>query len=367
MTNFTITLRTLTPLHIGAGQELRQGFDFAVYQGRTYRLNEDALLEAKADRLRPDPSGRLPLPATLLDPADFDNPALFRYVLPGAPRSGKADARLKAATKDVHDRAYIPGSSLKGALRTALAVAAWPEVKPRLDRAALKPSRSWAGQGLERRLFGPDPNHDLLRALQVSDLTGPQKPGAGMAVVNAQVLSHAPSRGGGQIQTPIELECVRSEVVFHGTLRVEDYLFSSSAQALGFANRRRWLDELLKRVRTRSQRRVEVLAEQFDTLPGCEIITNFYTRLSEAQLSPNQALLQLGWGTGWDGMTFGSLLQEADPAFFAQIVRDYRMSKGPYHPGQPFPKSRRAAMLLKDGVTRPGAPFGWVLLEVDKI
>ncbi len=159
MTVYSITLHTLTPLHIGDGVELHQDFDFAVFRGRTYRLNEDAILLAKPAALHPGRDGHYPAPGKLLQESDYQNADLFRYVLSGAPRSRQVDARMKSFIKDVYDRPYIPGSSLKGALRTALAWTGWPEVKLTLgsqhDRSLQILGRATTGE--EAVWQGPQP------------------------------------------------------------------------------------------------------------------------------------------------------------------------------------------------------------------
>jgi CRISPR-associated protein Csm5 len=363
MTVYQVTCQTLTPLHIGDGDELRQDFDFAVWQGRTYRLDEDAILCAKEAQLAPDRSGNYPLPGRLLAEADYQNATLFRYVIAGAPRSKKTDARVKSFIKDVNDRPYLPGSSLKGALRTALAWTGWPEVKPKLDRGAIGRNKSWAGQPLERKLFGPDPNHDLLRALHVSDLAGPAKAGEGLVLANAQVLTKK-SAG-----SPVEMEAVAGDVTFRGTLTIDEALFSPLAEReLHFANRRHWLDELVARAQKHSLARIQQLAEWYERAEGGEAVARFYRQLAGAQVGANRAFVQLGWGAGWDGKTFWTHLQ-SDPRLFEELVRDFRMHKAapgspPRNPGDPFPRSKRAAMGVKGGVARPVAPFGWVLVEL---
>ncbi len=363
MSTYSLKLNTLTPIHIGDGDVLRQGFDYIVFQRRTYRLNVDAILEAYNERIRPGSNGMYPTPGELLKESDLNQPNFFRYSLAGMPRSGKTYSELRSFLKDVYDCPYIPGSSLKGAMRTALAWCGWKEVNPRLDRAAIGRSRSWAGQPLERKLFGPDPNHDLLRALQVSDCTGSPKAGARLVVVNAQVLtkrSHA---------SPVELEAVSADSVFTGSLHIDDHLFSDMAERqLGFNNRRHWIDELLPRVHRHSLARIRHLAAWFASADGCESIAGFYARLADARVESNQALLQLGWGTGWDGTTFWTHLQ-ADKNLFEQLVRDFRLHKAgpnspPRRPGDPFPRSRRAAMRVINGVAAPAAPLGWMLIEL---
>lgn len=364
MSTHPITLKTLSPIHIGDGNELRQGFDFVIHNNVTYRLDEDAILQAKESQLKPGAGGRYPVPGALLGAADFNNDRLFRYMVRGFPRSSKTDARVKSFIKDVYDRPYIPGSSLKGALRTALAWAGWKEVNPTLDRSAVGRSRSWAGQPLERKIFGRDPNHDLLRALQVSDLFGPSHAGEGLLLVNAQVLTKK-SQG-----SPIELEALPGDIVFNGSLTVDETLFADLAEReLHFKNRKHWLDELLPRVQAHSQKRIERLLAWFESAESCESVARFYRQLSGAKLGQNQALIQLGWGSGWDGKTFWTHLQK-DPVLFEVLVSDFRLHRAgqgspPRKPGDPFPRSKRAAMIVKEGVARAAAPFGWALVEIE--
>lgn len=367
MTVYDVTLQTLSPLHIGDGETLRQNFDFVTNEGKTWRLNEDEILRRNEALVRPDPAGHYPTPGELVlrNPANFQNAALFRYRMPGVARSGKTYAELRAFIKDVHDRPYIPGSSLKGALRTALAWTGWSEVNLQLrSRNDVGNRKSWAAQPLERKIFGNDPNHDLLRALHVSDLFGVDRPGGRLMVVNAQVLT--PRRA----QSPIELEALPGDITFKGSITVDETLFAPFAeQELHFDSRRHWLAEMTTRAQKHSQWRIAQLAEWFEHADeGYHAVARFYRQLAAAQLPANRALLQLGWGSGWDGKTLGSHLQK-DEQLFEQLVSDFRMHKAAYDspprkPGDAFPRSKRAAMQVKNGVASAAAPFGWVLLEM---
>ena len=364
MTVYQLTLKTLSPLHIGDGDELKQDFDFVTRGNLTYRINEDALLLAKESLLRRDErSGRYPVPGKLLSEPDFDNATFFRYVLRGTPRSAKTDARVRSFIKDVYDHPYIPGSSLKGALRTALAWSGWKEVNPSLNDIGNR--RAWAGQGLEHKLFGANPNLDLLRALHVSDLFGPQKAGGNLVLVNAQVLTKK------NAASPIELEAIPGDVSFSGSLTLDESLFSPLAEpVLHFANRKHWLDEMLKRAQAHSLARIHELAGWFERADHTEGIARFYGRLAAASLPENQCLLQIGWGAGWDAKTFWTHLQ-TDPLRFERLVADFRLSKAgrnspPRQSGEAFPRSKRAAMVMKNGVPQAVAPFGWVLMELEK-
>ncbi len=366
MTNYTVKLTTLTPLHIGDGTDLRNNFDYIVQGDRTYRLNTDTILEAFFEKaMQPKRNGIYLTPGELLAENTANATAqadYIRYHMPGVPRSGKTFAELKSFIKDVNDRPYVPGSSLKGALRTAVAWGGLPELNQRLQRSDFGRSKSWAGQGVERTLFGSNPNKNLFRALQVSDLSGTDAAGARLSVVNAQVLTRR------EVGSPIELEAIAGDAVFTGTLKIDDTLFTAQAErVLRFNNRKHWLTELPQRVQAHSKERIEKLANWFANAEGATRAAKFYRQLAAAKVPANMALLQLGWGSGWDGKTFGSRIS-ADSQLFEHVIRQHRLqrrprSAPPRRAGAAFPSSRRVAV-QNDNVI---APFGWCLLQLTKV
>ncbi len=207
-TIFEATVTPLTPLHIGSGARLLKDYDYAVNKNRTWRIDEDALLEAQDVD---DPAIAATLaktpPAQLLQAADFKPGSdFFRYSLAGKPRSTEAGAQLLEQLKTVNDEVYLPGSSLKGAIRTALAWYGWQEQGIKPNKAELERNRKFAGRRLEKRIMGPDPNHDLLRALHIAD-SGPAGKDR-LILLNVQVLT------GGGLGSPIELEAIQPDTPF---------------------------------------------------------------------------------------------------------------------------------------------------------
>ena len=115
---FLLEVRVLTFLHIGTGKVLQEGFDYVVAGSQTLRIHEGKFMEwissqgeAFARMTQGTPPGEL-LRAHLRPGSPF-----VRYALPGAPQ---ATREIRECVKDALDRPYIPGSSLKGALRTVL-------------------------------------------------------------------------------------------------------------------------------------------------------------------------------------------------------------------------------------------------------
>ena len=355
MTVYSVKLETLSPVHIGNGKTLKRDFDFVTHGNITYCLNVDLILREKEDQWKNN-KGSYPLPGKLLRADEYKN--FSRYTMRGIPRSVLSNAEVKSFIKDVYDYPYIPGSSLKGALRTALAWNGWNEVKPKLNRNAIGHRRSWAGQRLEKKIFGRDPNHDLLRALQVSDMMQEKKKDKGLILVNAQVLTQ------NDAGSPIELEALKAGISLQGSIKIDDALFEDWAEdKLHFQNRKHWLYELIPRVNAHTQNRIDPLINWFNDA-GITKIAKFYTQVRDAKVGSHQAIFQLGWGGGWDSKTFGSHLKKNEH-LFKKLLSDFRMRKG-HGPIKDFPVSKR--LVVKDDGTNiyPLAPFGWVLMTMEE-
>ncbi len=366
-------ITVLTPLHIGSGRDLLNEYDYAVYKGHTWRLNEDVLLEAQdlddpklADRLAGIP------PAQLLREHDFQpDSALFRYVIRGTPRSKAPGAQVREQLKDVYDRPYLPGSSLKGALRTALGWKRWQVLGLRPDVQNLNRKREFAAQWYEQELFsehsGKAPNKDTFRALHVAD-SAPVSADR-LILVNARVLNR-----GGALGSPIELEAIRPDTVFEAELKIDTALFSAWAK-------RHHLDlkgddlllDLSTVVREYATRLLQRQAAWFGQISGANKTAQYCRDLAKTALPSGAFFLQIGWGGGWESKTFGDHLQ-ADQQFMESILRPpkeggYGLARGRRKPGDPFPKSRRVLVQVQrapSGQTHetPLYPLGWVLVEM---
>ena len=373
MTVYDVTVRTLTPLHIGDGNELRQGFDFAVRNGRTYRLDEDVILREKEAQVKPDAKGGYPLPERLLTDADFQNRVFFRYVLPGVPHSEEMDTRIRSIIKDIHDCRYIPGSSAKGAIRTALLYSASKHSgSTQLPINYQKNQRGRyikekAASNLEKAVFRPakdTANHDLLRAFQVADSTPLSHADSPLAIVVVRVFS------GEEPQTPISIEAIPQGKLLRSTIHVDHRLLSDHAQKFEWGERTDWFVHLPKLANAWAQDHLEreiAFAERGEfasPLQTYKQLLDYQTKLRSTQF-----LLQIGWASGWEGMTIGALLSAKEQL----NVRDrFQLGrppgwKGEWHPdpNQPFPKSRRYR-LRSDQVDSdlPFGPLGWVLVEL---
>lgn len=359
--NYRLDIEVLTPLHIGNGVTLKQDFDFAVVNGLVYRLNEDIIL---ADRWPEDLTQQQtflnqPL-ARLLEPGDYTRyPQYFRYTLRGQPTLRE----IREAIKDVQGCPYIPGSSLKGALRTVLLRMLTDQQVFRRDdfgQAGGPREAKSADDALEKEILGRDPNRDILRALQVAD-SAPLSP----AVLTLQPVQMVPG-------LTLDVEAVARGTRFTAGLRVDTWLLQQCGQ-----RELEWSEELTKRLaaidrvahyiaRKRLVHEYDYHAKRKDGAAA-----TFYGKLleeaSSAAWPKNEFLVQVGFATGWRAKTVTGGLENDDP-LLETLVREFQMDRGGgkksrgYTRGQAFPKARHLAWVGGN----PALPMGWLRIRMVK-
>lgn len=437
----TYELTTLSPVHVGTGTTLMH-FDAVYTEGIWSRIDLDRVLT------RPDVDARVL--ARDMGQSHFRWSNWLRdvkiplaearaYALPCPQDPGEVGVR--EAIKDAHGRPYLPGSSIKGAIRTALlwyllrnnnayqqfarqylelCVYAqklhrrlkekWafdqPETHRRIiadvfqledqearsyqrtlyqacnvreDRlneqrewqklkrnlANLEKRPEWVGQAVEQRVFGRDPNHDLLRALQVSDSEAVDLDALGIGLV----WTYQPGPGQRLVEKAEDgeykafVEHLKSDTALRLSLRVDDFLFSDAAnEKLRFQGEKQQAVEQLADVCNTFAAAVIAHERQFYTDHSCPDLANFYAELEEKRtaLPPGGFLLCVGWGGGYETKTVTNLLVQQAGLDLMEIRERYQLGRsrrtGKYH--SIFPKTRRV------GYTG-GAPawaMGWMQL-----
>lgn len=357
-----LVVQILTPLHIGTGRTLVRDFDYVARGDRTFRLKEDGLVEVLyardpklTEQLMRTPPGQFLRPEDLREGSPF-----VRYVLPGEPK-GK---EFREQIKDAHDRPYLPGSSLKGALRTVLAWHGWKELglslrdlDPRVERA------KFAARAPERKIFGNDPHHDLLRALRIADSVPVPITVRSLGIYVVQVWT---KRGPA---APISVEAVQPETPFSLEATVDEKLFSDwSRQAPGFPlPHRNWLEGLPKIARDRATERRKKESDIWTSWGCAENPYDPLERLIQLKSAEEEKgfPLQLGFGTGWEGTTIGAPLKQ-DPEW-TKVFQRFGLGKVPGKKGvtvppDAFPSSRRV-IAHEVGNRTHLTPLGWVWVQ----
>ncbi len=357
-THAQITVRVLSPVHIGDGHELLRDLDYVTTEQRTWVVNQDRLFDHILGDAEDFSDAMLGRPISeLLAPQDYSNPELFRYVLAGTP----VNRPIRSHIKTVEGRPYLPGSTLKGLLRTVFLWGAYHRRKQTPDLRKLGRSRSWAAQAIEREILGGNPNEDVFRAVHVTDSNSVDAKQLRVAPVSVY-----PTGKDGKVGVIIDTEALREETEFTARLSIEEYGFQESltARLPKWGGLRRELDRLPKTGRALAGQRLNEEITYFQAKGGPKQVLSFYAQLVKLHegLEKNQFLAQIGWGTGWNSKTLNDLLT-GDPVRFAEIVRDYRLSRfsESFKPGYRFPASRHVFRWNDN----PVRPMGWVLVTVD--
>ena len=170
----TIKLETLTPIHIGSGTFLQNNVEFVRSDQTLYIIDPQKLLtiigtEKLDDWVKAIESGD--------DITEFiSDMNIEAHPRDYSRREIKFDGNthlykqttLKVCMHDARDLAYIPGSSIKGAIRTAIFNAIVSEKYINTVPINTKNKR-FACQVLEKDLFGKSPNSSVFRFIQVGD------------------------------------------------------------------------------------------------------------------------------------------------------------------------------------------------------
>ena len=377
-------LEIITPVHIGSGETLNH-VDGCYANGRWYAIDLDKILRhpsvdlnaLTSEMSRRDFRWEPYLQQHNIAPAEF---AAYSLTCPQSPE----ETEIREAIKTVENRPYIPGSTLKGALRTALLgeilgendniydeslrqLTAIIDQRPRGNPRSEQPAHR-----IESSAFGKDPNHDLLRALQASDTMplGSNSVEIGMVWTltldqNDQFIQKV-DRGRAYKNFVQQIQRGQS-LTF--TLKIDELLFREHEKTrLGFSNSQKdMLQDIAEVCRSDAAALMQSERDFFDDYNLSEI-AEVYDRLIgfNNRLPEGAFLLQIGWGTGYHANTVTSLFTD-DQAAPENLLIDLRKrfklgesrSERGHYDEREFPKTRR---ILYRG-RNPIAPLGWVKIS----
>jgi len=402
-TRYQLRVHTLSPVHVGSGEsDLRHNLDFVSHAGRLFVLDPDKLtrqLDAtQLDRfLSGQDLNQIVRPDKLAQ--------IAAYTLP-AP-SGQAN-RIRPHVKipGTPPRPYLPGSSIKGALRTALAWAILvneklpARVNLKRDKSGkLKPEV--ADDLIDQLIFRPgqhDPkqaaNYDILRALHVGDSEGTVLQNN---LTLVEVATYTLKRQGtlGRKNFSWHLETIPHNTELLATARLDRYLLTSEeARELEFEHRSSYLLNIVSHVNAFASEIIKGESE-FYRLYGPKTLAQAYESLRESldivKQTGHSCLIQIAWGTGWRSKTVGLgfdsselgeirqqfnlgkvthnvchrkvVLSRRGQGWYCRACNqgNLRLSDVTFH--AKFPKTRRLVVSNQE----PVAPLGWLLLTFEPI
>lgn len=351
-----IKIETLSKIHIGNGTFLQKGNDFIVEDDVIYVLSVEKLGKIIGSR---------PEAVQQWAEAIFHGAAesFVKSHIKELPRSAYAKRQVECLTEFsgrqctlkecMHDgmgRPYIPGSSIKGAIRTALmATLARKRIAGRLRQE--KDRRKWKGivSGMEREVLHFDaltksgkkdtgPSTDLFRFLQTGDAFFDR----GVEVALTQInLNMAGRQSLLDTRKQQAVEAIREGASSQFRMNVDDLFYQKSGvdglQDLFTLINKHIYNLLCDEMEFWCKGEGARYTGQDDYIDQLEVILDL---IDECQ--PNECVLRLGQANGWRFIT-GAWLEEADKSFFNKEIVPLCRPKNSLYQGYPFPKSRRIA------------------------
>lgn len=366
MSEWRYELTLLTPLHISAGDTI-EPFEYVIYEGQLYKFDpqvfilsltpteQDEFVELAGKNLLQARQFLYERGNLVKQIAEYsvlvDQRAEKDYIARLA--NPKSDLSIGVFIRTNH-RAYIPGSSLKGALRTAL-----------LYVHAKKPIYGNEARKIESRFFQYEaPNDDPFKFFKISDSDTREEM---TQVMRVNVHTRQPDGGWSGEEIPLLREVTWGALIDPSKARAVTVTYSvivneTMARIAKNESRAQWFDaqKIIAACRAFYGKHLEQEAE-FHRDDG--IADKFYRQLQawEKTLPNNACLVRLGWGSGFDAVT----------------VRYAR--KGAKHISMPRPSRKKGSKQkhsadAKEDLTlytpasrrlvEGGAPLGWAELRI---
>lgn len=363
------SIEVLTPVHIGSGVKLVEGIDFMKTDYSVHILSQAELMKHLEDN--PDEMERFIDGKYKLDKLRR-TPAGRKFNV-----NTKGLREILEFERNGNGKPYIPGSSIKGAIRTILLKKRFDELslneQNELLSEVINPRKEWASEPVVKKLLGDDSNKNIMRILEVFDsnfenvdldkiLILTLRNPIGSSYGWKKMGSDIPSQDDPNNATPIFAETLPKGSYGQLALSLHYFLFeNSTAQSILKFNEKALFDRksFVSTINNYSKEKLEKEKKFFEKLNNSKKITSVINGIENLlnnikNLSNDEFILRISWGSGWKGMT-GDYLDEE---WLNEFRRKYRLGRQNFQ----FPKTRR--IIFEDN--EPKYLTGWVKVSLNK-
>ena len=347
-------LETLTSLHIGSGNMLQKDSDFVfgkdaedytvvgvIDPRKVLTLVGEENIDAwtvgiENGRSTEDIVKQYAPNATI---TDYSLHTIDSYL-------SRTPQQIKEFIRDGLDRPYIPGSSIKGAMRTAVLSNIAATMNEAEFLQVTRNNGNITAKAFEAKVFGKDPNHDVFRYLLVGDAFAT---GYRTAVVNMVNINERTERGflDTSKQMATEVLLCGTEVDFSLVLKQPE-LRPADMPAMPKALSS--IDALLNVINNHTR---TLLADEIDIWESKNVdsqseekVNSYIEQLKDLLNTANEckgtlsAVMRIGHGSGWRFIT-GAWTERLSDNDFGAVVNKARPGNAKRYANYDFPKSRR--------------------------
>ncbi len=351
-----IRIETLTPVHIGSGETLLCGNDFVC--GRFAEDNDPAIGIIDPRRVMEligrERIGHWVAAIERKEPVD----RIVKVYAPHATLEDychrlvcntlqKSPETLKEQIHDGNGRPYIPGSSLKGAIRTAVLSARMADGEDRQkwqSRIRNKYGKVQATE-VEKALFGQDPTADVFRFLQVGDAYFGDCYEVAIRMINLNERERRPFRDDSK---PQAIEAIGSEDEATFQIKFDTQLYELARnRTAALPTCMRSLPELFQAINQHTARLLEEEIRHWHQRADKDsghAVERYIGQLEQMQdqtfrcSGTDSCVLRVGHGSGWRFIT-GAWTEVLDN--FSSVVVPASRPRNERYESYDFPKTRR--------------------------
>lgn len=406
---WNVEITAETPIHIGSGEKLKKDLDFISESNKVYVLD---IYKIGSEILKRNRFDLLQNPARVINTLGLSYKEVAKRIIP-VPYYSRDMYEIHCQIRDGNGKPYIPGSSIKGAIRTALLweIMMTSDESPVLkeeykkvlsellnsDKVGDVPIIAKAFRGKEN-----DPKFDIMKAFSVSDCYFNENDVEIYSVATWDlrfngvygwwVFKKGPEANEPHKGTLQHIEAIKPGANASFTITLDTYVLQEHKSRHGWSNEQAsFLEDWLNKVGDYFQSKLWWEAKFFNEYKFGEGENWFEDKYQwqKDDCEPNETLIRIGWGSGWKFMT-GDWIPEDE---LHKVREKYRLGKlgsvpcpnckgedtvpdkfknGNYfcrkcknsfsHKPIVFPKTRRFALLGQSLV-----PVGWAKIRSEEI
>ncbi len=353
----TIKLQTLTPVHIGSGEILKENFDYIKDSGFVYILDskklfkllkEKGFLESKLANVLTQGNIK-----TIIN-RNLPNIKVDEYSIRQIPiLQNKREKERPGLREQIYDglgKPYIPGSSIKGAIRTALLsyiIEKYTDDIENLD--VLVSSKDFKDDEVIKEVFKKiedEAEYNLMQYVQVGDCYFNNNV---LEVLNTTLLSTSKDRYGRHIQTHANqiVECLSKNLTGNLSLKI-------SETDIPFRLKLNTLQELFRIINSQTKIVLENEKEfweeknnDIDVKGYLDTCSNLLKEINSIEKNKeNSCILRLGFANGYNFITNKWTTDFLSPELSRKIAKVVRGTKD--KGDKEFPKTRRINIVRDD-------------------
>jgi CRISPR type III-A-associated RAMP protein Csm5 len=346
-------IETITPVHVGSGVLFQKNTEFLHKDEFVGIVDEKKILEIIGHAqigqwVNIIENGQPLFPYLQKRRSDIELEDVCSRVMAVYCENINNAQSLKEQLHNGTGKPYLPGSSIKGAIRTAI-FSSLIEHLPPFNEDNLKNRKSrFDDSFLSDKLFGKDPNHDTLRFLQVGDAMFDE--GSTIAM-NVMSMNHTHKSTQLNKRVSQLTEAIGTELSTQFRLTIDKTKLLKNIKYKTIETDIRFLENFEALFQLLNHHTIKLLESEIEfwkRYDGFEVVSEYLENITEIKeiasgCGESETVLRLGHGSGWTFMTGNWPKSEAliSDEIWNQIVDKARPGNQRKYSDYFFPKTRR--------------------------